>query len=79
MDQGQPQERESGSGRGGIYSVRALIYKPWGQTQGEGALMQFSRAGAHPAFLLLYPQGNGSIDINRGMDMMSKLFICSAS
>lgn len=41
--------------------------------------MQFSRAGAHPAFLLLYPQRNGSIDINRGMDMMSKLFICSAS
>lgn len=74
-----PRERESGSGRGGIYSVRALIYKPRGQTQGEGALMQFSRAGVQPAFLLLHPQRNGSIDINRGMDMMSKLLICSAS
>ena len=77
MDQGQP-KRESGSG-GGIYSVRALIYKPRGQTQGEGAFMQFSRAGVHPVFSLPYPQRMGSIDINRGMDMMSKFLICSAS
>lgn len=73
-----PRERER-EREGGIYSVRALIYKPRGQTQGEGALMQFSRAGVQPAFLLLHPQRIGSIDINRGMDMMSKLLICSAS
>lgn len=79
MDQGQPKRERERERGGGIYSVRALIYKPRGQTQGEGALMQFSRAGVQPAFLLLYPQGNGSIDINRGMDMMSKLLICSAS